>query len=220
METTYGFQRWHHRSGEGGTHIVFPDGCRDVLLIRDADGSCETHWTPLDYRPRRVELAAGRNLVGYRLRPGALLSALALTEIMHAPDEAEAILLQADSEISGLTDPIELLAQPECSVTSAARTIGVSVRTMERRFEASNLPSPDFWRLLARARRTAVRLTLPESLAHVADGCGYSDQAHMTRDLARWFGFTPARLRQNPALLRQISQPGLGNWTGEHISTR
>lgn len=34
----------------------------------------------------------------------------------------------------------------------------------------------------------------------------------MTRDLVRWFGQSPARLRANPSRLEQILAPGLGNW--------
>jgi AraC-like DNA-binding protein len=82
------------------------------------------------------------------------------------------------------------------------------------------LPPPDFWRLLGRARRAAGRIASGARLAEVADDAGYSDQAHMTRELARWFGMSPGQLRRSAPALDALLQPALGNWTGEQISTR
>jgi AraC-like DNA-binding protein len=57
-------------------------------------------------------------------------------------------------------------------------------------------------------------------LADIACAAGCADQAHMTRDVVRWFGVTPAELRRNRELLGTLDQPGRGNWTGEQISIR
>ncbi len=115
---------------------------------------------------------------------------------------------------------IVALAAPEASLRRAARLIGVSERTLQRRFRSLGLPTPDFWRLLGRARNAARALPCRVSLADIACAFGYSDQAHMTHDFVRWFGVTPAELRRNRGLLRMLDQPGLGNWTGEQISIR
>ncbi len=103
---------------------------------------------------------------------------------------------------------------------SARHGAGVSARTLQRRLVAHGLPPPDFWRLLGRARRAAGCLRSGQKLADIADAHGYSDQAHMTRDFTRWFGAPPARMARDTALLDVTLQPGLGNWTGEQISTR
>jgi AraC-like DNA-binding protein len=42
---------------------------------------------------------------------------------------------------------------------------------------------------------------------HVAARHGYADQAHMTRDLQRWFGATPTRLRAMPVFLATLAAP-------------
>jgi AraC-like DNA-binding protein len=63
-------------------------------------------------------------------------------------------------------------------------------------------------------------LSLPVTLAEIACDCGYSDQAHMTREFVRWFGKTPTWLCRDVRLLDLLNQPALDNWTGEHISTR
>lgn len=62
-------------------------------------------------------------------------------------------------------------------------------------------------------------LTVCSSLAEVAHACRFTDQAHMTREFARWFGHTPVGLRRQANLLEMVGQPALGDWTGEQIST-
>ena len=44
-------------------------------------------------------------------------------------------------------------------------------------------------------------------LAHLADVHGYADQAHMARDLQRWFGASPTRLRADTRFLQGLAAP-------------
>lgn len=200
--------------------MVFPDGCRDVLIIRRPDGPDEIALTEFDFRPRTAALRPGAEITGYRLRPGAVVSPRALEAIAANHDRAETILGDECGGGSDLDDAIAALAAPGATVESVSQGLGVSIRTMQRHFLARNLPPPDFWRLLARARRAAGMLPFAAPLAEIASECGFSDQAHMTRDLVRWFGLTPAQLRRNAPVLDLLRQPALGNWTGEQISTR
>lgn len=199
---------------------MFPDGCRDVLIVEPPQAPVRILLTSIDFRPRHADLAAGVRIRGYRLRPGATLSATALAAIARAPAHAESILADACGEWSDLDFAIQALAEPGMSVEVTARRLGVSARTMQRQFQARHLPPPDFWRLLSRARRAAAMLASSEPLAEIADECGFADQAHMTRDIGRWFGATPARLCRSRHVLDLLRQPALGNWTGEQISTR
>ncbi|MCV0349614.1 MAG: helix-turn-helix domain-containing protein [Nitratireductor sp.] len=90
-----------------------------------------------------------------------------------------------------------------------------SERTLQRRFKHLSLPTPAFWRQLGRARRAVQALPCRVPLAEIAAHYGYSDQAHMTREFVRWFGWTPVQLRRNPAAIADLAQPGLGNWSLE-----
>lgn len=220
MPAERGFQQWCHQARENEKQIVFPDGCRDVLLIRPSDRPVRVVLTAFDLGPRRVELSAGLSILGFRLRPGASLSAATIDAIVQAPDRIGSILDEACGTWSELDDAIAALTEPGATSGLVARRLGVSARTMQRHFLARDLPPPDFWRLLARARRAAAMIDLPVSLADIAADCGFSDQAHLTRDLVRWFGVTPAQLRRNVPVLALLRQPALGNWTGEQISTR
>ncbi len=220
MRAKGGFHKWRHVSHGAERHTVFPDGCRDVLIIRGIGEPDRVVLTELDFQPRNVELPDGTKTTGYRLRPGAVVSRDALEGIAANHHQAENILDDDLGAWSEIDDAILALTRPGASVASVARDLGVSVRTMQRRFLSLNLPVPDFWRLLGRARRAVGMISLAAPLADVACACCYSDQAHMTRDLARWFGVSPARLRRDAGLLAMLSQPALANWTGEQISTR
>lgn len=220
MRNSASFHRWNHQAPQAERHLVFPDGCRDVLVITQADGSVHTTLTPFDFRPRVADLPADTKLAGYRLRPGAVLSADALQAVSASPGRVESIVADECGDWSDLDEAIMALTLPAATVAGVSRAAGLSIRTMQRCFLARGLPPPDYWRLLARARRAVGLLTSSAPLAAVASESGYSDQAHLTRALTRWFGATPAQLRRQTSTLHTLCQPALGNWTGEQISTR
>lgn len=214
------FIEWNYIADGTERPLVFPDGCRDVLILRDATASRKVIHTELDFMPRVVALPAGIRITGYRLPPGVGISPNALDAIKVAPDRAEAIIGEACNERNDLEDAIAALAAPSATVKSAALALGVSKRTLQRLFRAHNQPPPEFWRLLARARRAAGMLSSRAPLAEIADTCGFSDQAHMSREFLRWFRRSPGDLRRAAPVIGLLSQPALGNWTGEQISTR
>ena len=199
---------------------MFPDGCRDVLIIRPLNEPVQVVLTDFDLKPRITGTPSGTEIEGYRLRPGAQISARALEAVSLNIEQVEAIINEECGNWSDLDDAIVKLTEPGVTVESASRQIGVSTRTMQRHFVARNLPSPEYWRQLARARRAAELLSSTATLTEIAGECSFSDQAHMTRELMRWFGFTPKQLRKHDSILEDLRQPALGNWTGEQISTR
>ena len=189
-------------------------------MVRKRGAAPSVVLTQFDLRPRTVSLAAGTEITGYRLRPGAVVDKTALRAIALEPEKTPAILAEIVARPSDLEEVIAALAQPASGLRAISGNLGLSVRTMQRRFRTAALPPPDFWRLLARARRAVSLLQSTASLADIASDCGYSDQAHMTREALRWFRQSPARIRRDALLYDLLSQPGLGNWTGEQISTR
>lgn len=218
------FQPWYHRTVTAERAPVYPDGCRDVLIVRAPGAREKIVLTELDLRPRVAELAAGTEITGYRLRPGANIRPTVLAEIERDCGRAEEMLgneLAAREGAGGPGEEILLaLVEPGASVKSVAADLGVSKRTLQRQVRVLGLPAPDYWRLLARARRAAGLLKSGQSLTEIAYASGYSDQAHLSREMRRWFGQTPSALQARPGLLEQICQPALGNWTDEQISTR
>lgn len=223
------FLAWRHVAAGTERAPVLPDGCRDVLVLHVPGAAPRVLLTGLDLGPRIAVLAAGTRIDGYRLRPGAAigpaeLATIARDAVLGPGDGAAEVLGNALARRAARADDVDtairLLAGPDATLASAAGSLGLSPRSLQRRFRARGLPPPDLWRLLGRVRRAAGRLDEDASLAGIAGDCGFADQAHMTREFRRWFGASPERLRRDRALLELARQPALGNWTGEQISTR
>ena len=220
MVTDSVFLEWSYRAADTKPVTVFPDGCRDVLVIRPPGAQACVSLSSFDFRPRHATLTRATVITGYRLRPGTGVAQRVLDAIAANPDAAREVLLNELGVIDDLHAVIEALTLTGASVRDVARSLGISVRTLQRHLARLHLPPPDYWRLLARARRAAAMLPTPSSLADVAHTNGFTDQAHMTREFARWLGQTPSGLRRHAHLLEVLRHPALGNWTGEQISTR
>ncbi len=96
------------------------------------------------------------------------------------------------------------------TVAAAARSLGVSERSLERLTRAATQQPPSYWRALARVRRAAQALGSGEALVGIAADHGYADQAHFSRDCLRWLGQSPSALRRSPGLLATVAQAGYG----------
>ncbi|MDO4905679.1 MAG: helix-turn-helix domain-containing protein [Lautropia sp.] len=203
---------WRFRVRQDGSFIVLPDGCEDLLLLEYPDSRRSLTMASRDLGPRPVQLRAGLVLTGYRLRPGVPLPTDEVPHLRPEPDEIVAFIHSLSGGDAERYEIIDALAGETASMTGTARSAGVSLRTLQRIFRRWGLPSPDYWRLLGRARRAALSLSQAPSLVELALDTGYSDQAHLSREFVRWFGKTPSQLRQSPFLLDSLAQPGLGNW--------
>jgi AraC-like DNA-binding protein len=76
-----------------------------------------------------------------------------------------------------------------------ALTLGTSVRTLQRRLQATGLTYADS---VQRARCAAARQMLKDPRRRIGDiarTLGYSDHAHFTRAFQRWTGITPRDFR-------------------------
>jgi AraC-like DNA-binding protein len=208
--------RWTYAVEADEVTAVLPDGCVDLLVMScSKTGRHIVRVTDWDFAPRSVRLGEGTCLTGYRLQPGTTVD---LAEFDIADRDLSTLetkiddLARHDPEVSEI---IDALCLPGNSVHRLARQQGVSERTLQRRFRDLSLPTPAFWRQLGRARRAVQALPCRVPLAEIAAHYGYSDQAHMTREFVRWFGWTPVQLRRKPAAIADLAQPGLGNWSVE-----
>ena len=86
------------------------------------------------------------------------------------------------------------------SLDAAADAAGITVRTLDRRFErATGLTAAMYLRLVRFHRARDAIKAGAERLSDVAAEAGYADQAHMTRDFRRFAGETPKLVRQPAA---------------------
>ena len=202
---------WRFAARERTTVRVAPDGCRDLIVVSPHAGAPACFVSALADRMESPSFSAGDRAVGVRLRPGAQVDERALAALLAGGERADAADLLAAIGAAVTLDArvCEALAclQEAPALSTAQRRLGVSERSLERLLATGTRRGPLFWRNLARARRCARALAGAEPLADLAAAHGYADQAHLTRDLRRWFGATPTALRAMPAFLATLSAP-------------
>jgi AraC-like DNA-binding protein len=78
---------------------------------------------------------------------------------------------------------------------AVAAQLGMTRRTLERRFEAGVGMRPKLFARITRFQRAFRRIqqTGPGAFSHVAHRCGYYDQAHLIRDFRDFAGTSPSR---------------------------
>ena len=199
---------WEYTAARDSASVIIPDGCQDLIFC--APKNARPYWriTSLDARAYRACIMAGDHLKGYRLNPGTLIAHKNLLRSVQMLDEHGDIADRIGSftaRPSNIKDALERLGQT-ASVRSAAADLGVNMRFLQRLLKPTGR-TPAGWRALARARKAA-RAAVAEPLANTAFSFGYTDQPHMNREFKRWFGFTPAQIKEQPAILSQFEGAG------------
>jgi AraC-like DNA-binding protein len=151
-----------------------------------------------ELRDQRVEFADVQRDLARRL-PGTL-----------EPADAEALVLAVAADLSVRADAdtavmraARLLRDPLTRTQDVASALCLSGRQLRRRWQAAIGYGPKTFQQVVRFRRFVSRLDAASSLeaidlATVAFETGYADQAHLTRECARFAGIPPmalARLR-------------------------
>lgn len=210
-------RQWDFFATTACRSVVLPDGCRDLILLRPAQGEPSWFVSPLADTAYPVASAAGQAYIGLRFHPAARIDAPRLLAALRARDgsalpwDAVAPLVEAVHDHVHLDARIveALTALSECtSVAAARRRLGVGARSMERLLAAGTGRPPGYWRGLARIRRAARDLSGNQTLAEIAADHGYADQAHMNRAFRAWFGCSPGRFRIAPDLRALAAEPG------------
>ncbi|WP_284218295.1 helix-turn-helix domain-containing protein [Agaribacter marinus] len=192
-------EEWMHTGERESFSMIVPDGCRDIILIQDIEGSSSCFISSLASSTYDVKITAGVQFHGFRLTPGTTIneaSFRAFIENNPSLDKIDKTWLEHFCSMkSSVHEALEGVRSDLDSIGIISRNLGVSVRTLQRHIKSETGMSPQFWRSLVRARRCARTLEEQPSLAEAALRSGYSDQSHMTRELQRWFNCTPSALK-------------------------
>ena len=205
---------WRFAARERTTVQVPPDGCRDLIVVVPRVGAPAAFVSALADTTEAPGFAPGDHAVGVRLRPGVQIDETSLIALVRGGErvddrdlfEAIAATVRLDPRVREALDCL----REAPSLQAAHGRLDASERSLERLLSPRTGRGPLYWRNLARARRCARALAGAAPLAHLAAEHGYADQAHMTRDLQRWFGATPTRLRAMPSLLQALDASGHG----------
>jgi len=185
---------WSFYARENCNTKVIPDGCRDIIVVEKSDLKSPIWFvSELSDSIYDVDSCAGDKMRGIRLEPG--------TQIDQLDEFCE--------RSTSLVGALQCLCNNEIdSVQKAAHELGVSPRTLQRLIKSETQRTPCFWLSLARARQAVKALYKFDLLIDVAFACNFSDQAHMAREMKRWFDLSPSQIKRNPELLSLLSEPG------------
>lgn len=193
---------------------VIPDGCRDFIIQKSPEEGYTWFISDLSQSTYSVIASAGKQMKGIRLQPGVEIQVSDLTRWLHnknpidlfGSDQIDAFCI-ADEQ---LTIALDCLASGIPTVQCAAKDLGLSMRSLQRLVKAGTQRSPYFWLSLARIRRAGRLLADYASLSNAACACGFSDQAHMTREMKKWFNATPKQLKTDDEIQALLWEPGYG----------
>ena len=199
---------WAQQVAAGGVQRVLPDGCADLLMfesgVREVVGLFDEVAMPV--------LASGTRLRGIRFRPEAVGAAFGvdaatlrnqtlLFEDVVGARRARRLL--DHPRIDAWIRSVELdrraaaavrLLDGELRVEDVSVRIGISERQLRRIVLAEVGVGPKAFQRIARMRRLLASAERGDGLARAAATAGYADQAHMTREVGRLSGLTPAAL--------------------------
>jgi len=205
---------WRFAAREATTVHIPPDGCRDLVVIVPRHGAPVCLVSVLSQASEMHAFAPGDRAMGVRLRPGAQIDERALLALARAreawDDDVLLDAVGAATRLDARVDEALACLREAPSLPLAQARLGVSARSLERLLSPRTGRGPLWWRGLARARRCARGLAGETPLAALAADHGYADQAHMTRDLRRWFAASPSRLRAMTSLLAALASSGHG----------
>ncbi|MEZ5537854.1 MAG: helix-turn-helix transcriptional regulator [Thiolinea sp.] len=209
---------WQFEAQESGSAPVIPDGCRDLIIHYRPGHKPLCFVSSLADRTFLVTMQKGDSFTGYRLKPGTGIAEDRLLAVIRgrgAVQDEQGFLHATIDDFTGLSasvaEALDCLASGVCSIAAAAKQLGVSQRTLQRKIMQQTGHSPLYWLRLARVRQAGRSVvTNTDSLTGIALHHGYADQAHMSRELKRWLGVTAGALRQGADEGRQLLESGYG----------
>jgi AraC-like DNA-binding protein len=198
---------WEQRVSAARVQRVLPDGHAD-LIIYDT-GRIEV--VGLHDHVALPVLPAGTRLQGIRLRPAAVAAAFRTpasllrnqtvpadtvlgSKVARRLIDADAIdtWIRSIRPNPAVDTAVTLLATR--SVDEVAATLDITGRHLRRLLLADVGLPPKAYQQVVRLRRFVDAVDAGAQLAVAAASAGYADQPHLTRDVRRFCGITPARL--------------------------
>jgi AraC-like DNA-binding protein len=224
IEAVWHHEAAHRSPASQDAHSIPPDGSIDLIVrIREGEiADAFVHGASL--RAHTAIVDSADSMVGIRFRPGIGASLLRvraseLTGGRVSIDELTGRKLEGRATIESATERLLRLAvelhdraaapapvvleavqaiersSGAIRIAALARSRRVAERTLHRKFlDAVGLGPKELARVV-RARAAKERIRRGGSLAAIAVELGFSDQAHLTRELVDLLGERPSRVR-------------------------
>lgn len=157
-----------------------------AAIVTDEIGALTDRWLPLASLRATSLLALPRMLAGAaEMHAQTMVLDDALRSLLATAPPVDALVAEAVRTIR--------TSHGAAEIDALARSLGVSVRTLQRRFAAATGISPKVLARIVRFQRVfAAWRDDPVSLSRVALESGYYDQSHLVRDFRDFAGAPPA----------------------------
>lgn len=187
--------------------VVIPDGCRDLIMCEYSGQNPIWSVSPLFDQSQLFSIPSCTKYHGFRMRPGVRVDERGLLELIRNEKivDINSFLDDFTRNDANIEEALLCLASNVKTVADAARQLGVTMRTLQRLLITNTERPPSYWLMLARARKAACDIFKTNDNADIAYRHGYSDQAHLCRDIKRWFNKTPSELRLSPSISEQLT---------------
>jgi len=198
---------WEHEVVATRVQRVVPDGRADLLIENTGAVRVVGLWDEVAL----PELPAGTRIRGVRLRPEAVAAAFRvdaaelrnqnvdLSDVVGSRRSRDLVDDRAlDAWVRGVEPDrraaaaVRLLERE--SVDATADALGLSSRQLRRLFDTHVGVGPKTFQRVLRFQRFVQHADEGVPLARAAADAGYSDQAHMSREVLRMSGVTPRHL--------------------------
>jgi AraC-like DNA-binding protein len=203
-------------TGVAGQQRILPDGCMDLVLLGDRllvagpDTSARVHRATEPRTATGVRLHAGRApaLLGVpadELRDrtvlledvwGARRTRLLTEQVAERPADALAAWACTSRTVDPLGGRVRALLDRGWSVGDVADAVGYSSRQLHRRLLPVFGYGPQQLRRVLRLVRAVADADTGTSWSDVAHRAGFTDQAHLVREVRALAGVTPGELRR------------------------
>ncbi|WP_370980442.1 helix-turn-helix domain-containing protein [Agaribacterium sp. ZY112] len=190
-------EAWSYKASQDSLSTIVADGCRDLIVKKNRDGSSHFFVSPLVLATYEISIKEGTSFQGLRLAPGVSINEQALEKLLYNPADKLSSGLVEDFCVlkPSVSEALAGLRSDLNSIELVSKNLGVSLRTLQRHIKLETGVAPSVWRSLARARRCARLLLKEPCLTSAALSSGYADQSHMSREMQRWFSCTPSALK-------------------------
>jgi hypothetical protein len=198
---------WRASQHTDGVYVASADACWDMIFVRPLKGKPQVLLSGPGTETANVSYQAGNISFGVQFRHGTVFKHIPVAEMVNVtkqlpmPTDDTFVLCDItwkfptyehiDLFLSGLSEHGLLTTNTVVRDVLENKTVNMSLRSIQRHFAVAVGLSPRQVKQIISSRK-AVRLLLQGvPIAEVAYQLNYADQAHMTRMLKRYTGYTP-----------------------------
>lgn len=202
--------KWTSSSTTDKTLTVIPDGCRDLIIRQNSENEFHWHISPLFDQSENVHIKANTVISGFRFRPGLeineedLIKKIKNKTLIRDKNTIYSLINDHTYFNTNLAEALECLRSDMIDIKKTANELGVSLRTLQRVIKKGTGKTPKYWKNLARVRISARDILAGDNYSEIAYKNGYSDQAHMCREIKHWLKVNPTQIKKMNYISEQL----------------